>query len=374
VGRLATGIAHDFNNLLTAILGYTESMLEQMDADKPIHADLVEVHKAGQSAAALTQQLLAFARKQTLRMRVIDLNRTVDASQHLIRRVIGDDVQVVVTLGEGVHAVLADPVQVEQVLVNLAVNARDAMPDGGVLTIATAILDLRETRPFPWPVTVVPGRYVRLTVADTGCGMNADTQAHLFEPFFTTKGAGRGTGLGLATIYGIVKQLGGYIWVSSELQHGSTFTVYLPATDAALTAPDPSPVSREVAVGRETILVVEDDPAVRALTVSVLTRHGYTVLDAPTPEAAVAIARTQPFDLVLADVMMPGMLGPSLVRQLRQERPGLTRAIYMSGYAADHLTGSLFEEGAQFVAKPFTQADLLRTVKQVLDAQSDQTP
>ncbi len=368
VGRLATGIAHDFNNLLTAMLGYTDLMLEQIDPDKPIHEDLLQVHKAATSAAALTQQLLAFARKQTLRMQVIDLNTIVKASEHLIRRVIGEHVQVVVSLADEPLAVNADAVQLEQVLVNLAVNARDAMPDGGLLTIATLGVDVRDARHFPSRVKVIPGRYVRLTVADSGCGMDASTQAHLFEPFFTTKAAGRGTGLGLATIYGIVKQLGGYIWVSSELQQGSTFSIYLPSTDARIPSRTVDPVRPEVQVGRETILVVEDEPAVLALARTILTRHGYRVLDAPTPEAALEIARTQPFELILTDVVMPGMQGPTLVGRIRQERAGPLRAIYMSGYAADDAMSKVFGEGAAFLAKPFTHADLLRTVRQLLDA------
>jgi two-component system, cell cycle sensor histidine kinase and response regulator CckA len=367
IGGLAAGIAHDFNNLLTAILGYTELMLHQIDADKPIHADLMQVHTAAQSAAALTKQLLAFGRKQTLRVEVVDVNDVVRTSEQLLRRIIGEDIRVVIDAAPTVHAVRADRVQLEQVLVNLAVNARDAMPEGGTLTIQTGDVEITGPRPFPWPVRVRPGPYVRVSVADTGKGMDSATVTRIFEPFFTTKELGRGTGLGLATVYGIVKQSDGYIWVSSEPHQGSTFSLYFPATGDAAPASASAPARPAAALGRETILVVEDDAPVRALVTSVLTRHGYRVIDTGSPEEAIALGveGTASVALILADVVMPGMTGPALVRRLRAERP--IEAIYMSGYAGAEITAALIKEGASLLSKPFTQTDLLKQIRQALD-------
>jgi two-component system cell cycle sensor histidine kinase/response regulator CckA len=366
VGRLATGIAHDFNNLLTAILGYTELMLDQIDADKPIHGDLVEVQRAAKSAAALTQQLLAFARKQTLRMQPLDVNVVVSATEHLIRRIIGDHIAVTVELAEGVQAIVADQVQLEQVLVNLAVNARDAMAEGGELTLATARVDLDGAHAIGGADGVKPGSYVSVTVRDTGSGMDAETLAHLFEPFFTTKGPGRGTGLGLATAYGIIKQFGGHIAVASEPDRGTTFTIYLPATSAA-PVNAAAGMRQPLALGRETILVVEDEPAVLMLATTVLRRHGYRVLEAASPDAALAIPESAAIDMILTDVVMPGMQGPALVRRLHDEGRAPARAMYMSGYASEDVTAQLFDEGAVFLPKPFTQAELLAAVRRELD-------
>ena len=372
IGQLAAGVAHDFNNLLTAILGYTELMLEQIDADKPIHGDLREVQKAGRSAARLTQQLLAFSRKQTVRIEVLDLHALIAAHREILQRLIGETIRVVVSAGEAPGRIHADPVQLEQVLVNLAVNARDAMPDGGTLTIHTTAVTLSHA-PFPAAVRVTPGAYVCVTVTDTGCGMDADTLTHLFEPFFTTKATGQGTGLGLATVYGIVKQLGGYIWVDSAPGQGTTFTLYFPATEATCTD-HPDVEQREpMAMGRERILIVEDEPGVRTLAASVLSRHGYRVLEAESPAAALDIvaASADPIDLVLTDMVMPGMSGPELVRRLQQYGP--LRAVYMSGYAEDVATGRLFDTDVVFVAKPFSQAELMDAVRLMLDRGQPET-
>jgi PAS domain S-box-containing protein len=369
IGRLAAGIAHDFNNLLTAILGYTELMLEQIDADKPIHADLRLVQQAGQSAAALTKQLLAFGRKQLLQVEVLDLNEIVRTSAQLLRRVIGEQIGVTIETAPERSLVRADRLELEQVLLNLAVNARDAMPDGGTLTIRTAHVDIVDPHPFSRPVLVPVGRYVMVTVADNGCGMPPETLDHVFEPFFTTKEIGRGTGLGLATVYGIVKQLGGYIWVASTPQQGTTFTVYFQASaDEIVSAALLEPAKPTAAVGRETILVVEDDPAVRALAASVLTRHGYQVVVAGSGAEAIALndQRTDRFLVVVTDVVMPGMSGPALVQHLRMRGP--VRAIYMSGYAGASLTPAVLDDAATFLPKPFKQSDLLDRVRQSLDA------
>ena len=369
IGRLAAGIAHDFNNLLTAILGYTELMLEQIDSEKPIHSDLRLVQQAGQSAAALTKQLLAFGRKQLLQVEVLDLNEIVRTSAQLLRRVIGEQIGVSIETAQERCLVRADRLEVEQVLLNLAVNARDAMPDGGTLTIRTAHVDIADSRPFSGPVVVPVGRYGRVTVADNGCGMPPETLDHVFEPFFTTKEIGRGTGLGLATVYGIVKQLGGYIWVASAPQQGTTFTVYFPASaDAIVSAVAAEPAKPTAALGRETILVVEDDPAVRALAASVLTRHGYQVVVAGSGAEAIAIndRRSEPFLVVVTDVVMPGMSGPALVQHLRTRGP--VRAVYMSGYAGASLTPAVLDDAATFLPKPFKQSDLLERVRQSFDA------
>ncbi len=368
IGRLAAGIAHDFNNLLTAILGYTDLMLEQIGADKPIHGDLMQVQGAAETAASLTRQLLAFGRKQQLQVGVVDVNDVVRTSEHLLRRVIGEDVQMVLDVSPNLQALRGDRIQLEQVLVNLAVNARDAMASGGTLTIHTANVELADPLPFPLPVRVRPGLYIYLAVTDTGCGMSAETLDHLFEPFFTTKELGRGTGLGLSTVYGIVSQLDGYIWVSSEPQKGTTFHLYFPVTDADDVTVAPSTAVRPaVCVGRESVLVVEDDRAVRALVSSVLSRHGYSVVTAANPAQALALAasKLEPFELVLVDVILPGMSGPALVEQL--EARGPCRAIFMSAYSRDAMTLALIDETSFFLPKPFKQTDLLSVVRLALD-------
>jgi len=368
VGRLAGGVAHDFNNILTAIGGYTDLLLEDLPLDDPRRQDVDEIHRAADRAAALTQQLLAFSRRQVLQPKVIDLNALVSNVEKLLGRLIGADVQLATALADEVGRVRADPGQLEQVIVNLAVNARDAMPGGGRLTIETRNVDLDAAYAAEHR-TVVPGPYVVIAVSDTGTGMSADTQAHMFEPFFTTKEVGKGTGLGLATVYGIVKQSGGSIWVYSELGHGTTIKVYLPRVDEP---PDPLAApglaNPERLRGTETILLVEDEPAVRAVARQILARQGYTVLEAPDGPAALAmVAGRARVDLILTDVVMPGMSGRTLADQLATRWPGV-RVLYMSGYTDDAIVRhGMLEPGLAYLQKPFRPDALVRKVREVLN-------
>ncbi len=354
VGRLAGGVAHDFNNLLTAVLGHADLALARLPPDDPLAEELREIKAAGGRAASLTRQLLAFSRKQVLEPRIVDLNAVVMGLVKMLRRTIGEDIELVTRLAPDLGRVRADPVQLEQVLLNLAVNGRDAMPDGGRLTIETA-------NAGPPPV-------VRVSVSDTGVGMSEDVLAHLFEPFFTTKEQGKGTGLGLATVYGIVQQSGGTIAVHSTPGCGTTFVVDLPRVEgeAAVVETGGGTVAR---TGWETILLVEDDEAVRGLTRRVLEQQGYQVLTAPSGEAGLALARAtrDPIHLLLTDVIMPGLSGPKLADLLLAERPGV-RVIYMSGYAANTLEQRLgMGTEAAFLQKPFTPEQLVRRVQAVLE-------
>jgi len=370
IGHLAFGVAHDFNNLLTAILGYTEMMLSQIGDDKPIFADLQEIRKAGDRAAALTRQLLAFSRKQPLSIAVVDLNSVVAQAEQLLRRLIGEHIRLETRLASSLWAITGDITQLEQVLLNLVVNARDAMPaGGGTVFIETNNVTLSSQHEFPDPIKVVPGRYSLLMVQDTGCGMDEATRARLFEPFFTTKGHGRGTGLGLATVYGIVKHLRGYIFAESASGRGTTFRLYFPAAIEA-TAAAVAPSTRMTPyLGRETILVVEDDDAVRRYATLALRRYGYAVLEAGTPERALEIAaqHAEIIHLILTDVIMPGLSGPAFVRRLRQLR-SQTPAIYMSGYPGEMVAAVAIEHGDAQLSKPFATDELLRSVRQVIDA------
>ena len=342
IGRMAGGIAHDFNNILTAVLGYSYMALERLDEASPIRNDIDEIRSAGKRAAALTRQLLAFSRQQVLKMEVVDLNAVVRGVERMMRHLIGEDIVIKALLSADLQHIKADVSQVEQILVNLAVNARDAMPEGGTLTIETTNgqLDATDTADF----TVASGRYVMLVVSDTGCGMDEATRSRIFEPFFTTKERGQGTGLGLATVYGTVKQLGGRVDVSSQLNQGATFTIYLPQTDECLEAPVQAGLSEATGVGNETVLVVEDDEPVRALATSVLQRSGYTILEAATPAAALEISDhlDGPIDLVLTDVIMPGMNGKQMADRLQAMRPQ-TKVLYMSGYS--ETKGSCLADG-----------------------------
>jgi signal transduction histidine kinase len=369
IGHLAFGVAHDFNNLLTAILGYTEMMLSQIGDDKPISADLQEIRKAGDRAAALTKQLLAFSRKKPLSITVVDLNAVVSDAEQLLRRLIGEQICLQTKLRSDLWAITGDVTQLEQVLLNLVVNARDAMADGGHVYIETKNVVLSEEDQFSDPVVVTPGRYTLLTVRDTGCGMDETTRARLFEPFFTTKSQGRGTGLGLATVYGIIKHLRGYIFADSAPGEGTTFRLYIPAAvDATVTAGAEAQRMTPF-VGRETVLVVEDDDAVRRYASIALRRFGYEVLEASSPERAIEISQQhdQSIHMILTDVIMPGLTGPALVRQLRQRRGG-TPAIYMSGYPGDLRSATpLMEEGDAQLSKPFATDELLRSVRRVID-------
>jgi two-component system cell cycle sensor histidine kinase/response regulator CckA len=369
VGRLAGGVAHDFNNLLTAITGFTEMVAETLDASDRRRADLAEIQKASVRAAVLTRQLLAYSRRQILQTKVFDLNGLVSDIQKLLHRTIGEDIQLLMTFDPALEPVRADPSQIEQVLLNLAVNARDAMPKGGQLRFITEMVEVDAVaaeRRAPMP----PGRYVRLTVTDTGTGMPPEVQRHIFEPFFTTKERHKGTGLGLATVYGIVKQSGGYIWVTSEVAGGTSFEIYLPAVHAA--------VERLVRVeepatargGTETVLVAEDDGAVRRLTGVALGHYGYTVIEARDGEEALLLARSNPdreIHLLITDVVMPGLSGRDLAVQLAAERPEM-RVLYTSGYAEAVTIRTGLEHGVPVLAKPFLPKELLQRVRDSLDS------
>jgi PAS domain S-box-containing protein len=368
VGRLAGGIAHDFNNLLTIINGTTELALMEMGDAEVLRADLVEIRKAGERAAALTKQLLAFSRKQILQPRVLSLAATVTNAESLLRRLIGEDIDLVVSQTESLGNIKADPGQLEQVLVNLVLNARDAMPRGGRLTIETRNVELDEADSST-EIAVSPGPYVMLAVDDTGVGMDEITRRRLFEPFFTTKGPDKGTGLGLSTVYGIVMQSGGTISVRSEFDRGTTFKIYLPRVAEPMGLDRPAPAVT-VTAGTETILLVEDNQALRALARRILVSAGYTVLVAGYgQEALLALKRHKtPVHLLLTDVVMPGMDGNELARRCREIRPGL-KVLYASGYTDDALLRhGVLEQEISFVSKPFTVAELTRRVREVLES------
>jgi signal transduction histidine kinase/ActR/RegA family two-component response regulator len=367
VGRLAGGIAHDFNNLLTAIIGYSE-LIEKRGADAPKeHARLIR--KAGEQAAALTRQLLAFSRKQLLEPRVLDLNVLVYEMERLLQRVIGESIHIVIDpIGSGAR-VRADPSQLEQVLLNLGVNARDAMPGGGTLRIATRQRELKREEILARGIDVAPGEYILLVVSDTGSGMDDETRSRIFEPFFTTKGPGKGTGLGLATVYGIVKQSGGGITVETLPGQGCTFTIFLPATSDELDVAEPPPVEQKTD-GSETILVVEDEEVVRQLICTVLSEAGYEVFQAESPEDALELARNrkEPIHLLVTDIVMPGMNGPALARALSAHQPSL-KILYVSGYSDNDISAhGVLEPGLTVLQKPFTQQSLSRKVRELLDS------
>jgi len=368
VGRLAGGVAHDFNNILTAITGHAELLLEDLGHHDPRRVDVDEIRRSAERAAGLTRQLLAFSRQQVLQPKVVDLNALVLDMDKLLRRLIGEDVELATVLDPALGPVTADPGQLEQVIVNLAVNARDAMPQGGKLTLETRNIDLDESYTLEHSL-VKPGPYVQLTVSDSGIGMDEETQAHAFEPFFTTKPRGQGTGLGLAMVYGTVKQSGGFIWVYSEPGQGATFKIYLPRVDAPVesTAP-PAPVERPPR-GSETVLLAEDEPAVRAIAQQALERQGYTVLAAPSGADALALAAQHgaTIHLLLTDVVMPGMSGRDLADRLTAQRPGI-RVLYISGYTDNAIVRhGMLEPGLAYLQKPFRPDALVRKVREVLD-------
>jgi PAS domain S-box-containing protein len=368
VGQLAGGIAHDFNNLLTAILGYSEIIAADL-RDKPELFDAVsEIHNAGKRAAALTRQLLAFSRKQVLELKILDLNEIVRHIEKMLARLLGEDIELVTRLDPEVGAVRADAGQMEQVILNLAINARDAMPKGGLLTIETASIELDESY-VQTHVSTVPGRYSMLTVSDVGTGMDEATQARIFEPFFTTKEKGYGTGLGLSTVYGIVKQSGGYVWVYSERGRGTRFKIYLPRVDAvAETVFAPEALASRG--GAETILLVEDEDAVRALASKILETRGYRVTSARTGDEAIELARVaaEPFHLLVTDMVLPGIGGAEIAARIRERFPEI-KVLYASGYSdAVILKRGHYERGAAFLEKPFSAAALSRKVREVLDS------
>ena len=370
VGQLAGGMAHDFNNLLMVMRGYGELMLNRLDANDPLRRNAEEIQKAAERATALTQQLLAFSRKQVLQPKVLDLNAVVTDVEKMLRRLIGEDIELTAVLDLALGPVKADPGQIEQIILNLAVNARDAMPQGGRLTLKTANVTLDQAY-VRQHMGATPGPYVLLAVSDTGVGMDAETRSHIFEPFFTTKGAGKGTGLGLSTVYGIVKQSGGYIWVESAPGRGTTFEIYLPLVKEAAASGELHPaLPASTPGGSETILVVEDEMSVRKLAAEFLGSNGYRVLEAQDGGEALQVCEEHraPIHLLLTDVVMPGMSGRELAVRLVGARPEM-KVIYVSGYTDDAIVQhGVREEGTVFLQKPFSLDALARTVREALDS------
>jgi PAS domain S-box-containing protein len=368
VGQLAGGVAHDFNNLLTVILGYCELLLADLDPDDPRQSDIAEIQKAGDSAAGLTRQLLAFSRKQIIEPTVLDLNVVVAGMREMLGRVIREDVKLRLGLRHDLAFVKADRGQVEQIVMNLAVNARDAMPKGGTLTIQTANVELDEHYAAAHRA-VKPGHYVALTLTDTGTGITPEVLAHLFEPFFTTKEPGKGTGLGLPTVEGIVTRSGGSVNVQSEVGRGTSFTVYFPIADAAeMVATPRRPVARSRARQSEKVLLVEDSEGLRELARRLLQRQGYEVLIASDAQEALRLFEQNPsIDVLLTDVVMPGASGPELTRRLVAQRPGL-KVIYMSGHTEEAVNQhGVIKPGIAFLHKPFTSETLGWKIREVLD-------
>jgi len=368
VGRLAGGIAHDFNNLLTVIKGFAELSLDELSEEVSLRVNLLEVKRASEQAINLTRQLLAFGRRQIFEMEVVDLNTILQDLEKMLRRIIGEDIEMVIFLDEKLGRVKTDPAQIEQVILNLAVNARDAMPSGGILTIETANAELTEeyTRTH---VSITSGSYVMLSVSDTGCGMTPEIKERIFDPFFTTKEKGKGTGLGLSTVYGIVKQSKGNIWVYSEPGKGATFKIYLPRVDESAEELRDKMEIKEVPHGVETILIAEDDKAVRNLAVQALKRQGYSVLEAHDADEVLDLCKQQkgPIHLILTDVVMPQMSGRQLVENIKQVREDF-KVLYMSGYTDDAIVHhGVLEKGVNFIPKPFTIDRLARKVREVLD-------
>ena len=369
VGRLAGGVAHDFNNLLGVITGYSELLLKDLGPQHPGSRLVEEIQKAAERAAGLTRQLLAFSRKQVLQPRILDINEVVADVEKMLRRVIGEDIQLVTTPGAGIGRIRADPGQIEQVLMNLVVNARDAMPKGGRLTFETANVALDEAYARAHP-EVRPGPFVMLSVGDTGVGMDAQTLGHSFEPFFTTKEAGKGTGLGLATVFGIVQQSGGSISIESRLGVGTTCRIYFPRVEDALPRPAALDPGAPPPRGTETVLLVEDADPLRMMIQEILEEAGYTVLECADPEEALRRVSTTdaPIRLMLTDVVMPRLSGPDLAKSVRVARPEI-KVLFMSGYT-DEAMGlhGVLVEGTQFIQKPFTADALVRKVRVAIDA------
>jgi two-component system cell cycle sensor histidine kinase/response regulator CckA len=367
IGRLAGGVAHDFNNLLMVIKGHTELLLNILPSSEQVTHKIQQIDRSADRATALTRQLLAFSRMQVLQPRAMNLNSVVEEMGKLIPRLIGEDIELIVRISTDLGTIRADASQMEQVIMNLAVNSRDAMPDGGRFTIETSNVELDSLYRAAHPV-VQPGKYVLIAVSDTGTGMDAETQAHIFEPFFTTKEQGKGTGLGLATVYGIVKQSGGFIWVYSEPGKGTTFKIYLPRVDEPASAAPVIHIPSSLARGTETVLLAEDEQDVREVAREFLESAGYTVLEAAGGKAALEIsaAHSGPIDLLITDMVMPGMTGQELARRMRGLREGI-RVIYMSGYS-EHAAGEAAkcDAAAVVLTKPFSRTVLLRTVRDIL--------
>ncbi|HMD16361.1 MAG TPA: PAS domain S-box protein, partial [Terriglobales bacterium] len=374
VGRLAGGVAHDFNNLLTVIIGYSQILAEGVPAPSRLKDATMQIRSAADRAAGITRQLLAFSRKSILSPRVIDLNDVMMNIDTMLRRLIGEDIEILTVPGRDLGTVKADPGQVEQVIMNLVVNARDAMPSGGKLTLETENAELDEAYARDH-APVQPGRYVMLAVSDTGTGMTADTQAHIFEPFFTTKEVGKGTGLGLSTVYGIVKQSGGYVWVYSEPDQGTTFKIYFPRIDQPAEEVGVEKRPAGVQRGTETILLVEDDEQLRQLISSVLGECGYKVLPAAGTAEGLALCRNNHHDirLLVTDVILPGMNGRQLAEQVKQISPR-TRVLYISGYTSNAIVHyGVLDPGLWFLPKPFSLSALVVKVREVLDAEAPES-
>jgi PAS domain S-box-containing protein len=369
VGRLAGGVAHDFNNLLTVITGYAQVLLRKLPADDPSRGPVELIGKAGNRAADLTRQLLAFSRRQMLEPKVLDLNSVCSDLSKMLRRMIGEDIELATIPGADLRRIKADPGQVEQAIMNLVVNARDAMPQGGKLTIETRNVDLDATYARTHP-EVTPGPYVLLAISDNGCGMDEATKARIFEPFFTTKEVGKGTGLGLAMVYGVVKASGGHVAVYSEVGHGTSFKIYLPATEEKLAAAAPPPRPAAPPPGKGTVLLVEDEDMVRTLSRAVLQEQGYTVLEARHGREAIGLpgADLDNVELTVTDVVMPGMDGRDLAQQLLRRKPNM-KVLYVSGYTDNAIIRSgMLEPGTAFLEKPFTPEVLARKVHEMLVA------
>ncbi|MFQ5527651.1 MAG: ATP-binding protein [Thermoanaerobaculia bacterium] len=363
IGRLAGGIAHDFNNLLTAILGYSDLCASVLGADHEVYKDMIEVQNAGEQAAKLTRQLLAYSRQQVLAPRVLDLNEVVENMERLCVRTIGEDVKLVTRLSPALKKVRVDEGQLEQVILNLNLNSRDAMPEGGEISIATENVFL-EDESLREHVAVSPGHYVSLTVSDSGCGMSPEVKSRAFDPFFTTKEPDKGTGLGLSTVYGIIKQSGGYIWVESEIDRGTHVEILLPATEERIQQAPVLPPVEELCAGDKTILLTEDNRIVRELSKKILEEKGYRVWAVETAEEALSICNDnqEQIDLLVTDLVLTGLDGLSMTRQILESRPG-TRALLMSGHSKEaRFNPDALIEGTSFLQKPFTPAGLERAV------------
>jgi PAS domain S-box-containing protein len=364
IGRLAGGIAHDFNNLLGVIIGYSDLALDRIEPTNPVRGQVEQIRRAGERASALTRQLLAFSRQQVLDTKTLNLNAIISDMAQMLLRLIGEDVELQTKLDPELHSIRCDQGQIEQVIMNLAVNARDAMPQGGKLMIETRNVTVEEDE-LQRRTPMVPGDYILLTISDTGMGMDAETQAHIFEPFFTTKARGKGTGLGLATVYGVVKQSGGYIWVYSEPGLGATFKLYLPRVLGELQTSRPAELDDSQQLSA-TVLVVEDELSLRTFTCTLLQESGYTVLEAGDGEEALSLASEykQPIHLLLTDMIMPGMNGPAVAEKLSALHPE-AKVLFMSGYTG-FISRGLIDPRAVLVSKPFTREELLRKIQQVL--------
>ena len=368
IGTLAGGVAHDFNNLLMVISGYSSVLAEALQSDHKLSGHVDQISKAGERAASLTRQLLAFSRKQTIQAAPLHLNQIITGIEKLLHRLIGEDIRIVTRLAQDLGTLLADAGQMEQVILNLAVNARDAMPKGGELVFETRNVELGDS--IASANNLKPGRYIEFLVKDTGTGMDLSVQTRLFEPFFTTKPTGKGTGLGLSTVYGILKQVNGHITFTSQPGHGTTFRIFLPRVDSALPAAPRPPETEESLRGRETVLIVEDDASVCELVRSVLDSHGYTVITAALPQDAEMLLDQpdcQPVDLMVSDVVMPGLSGTELASRLTTKNPRL-KVLFMSGYIDDAIVRAGIEEKeVAFLQKPFAPMTLVRKVREVLD-------